>query len=226
MWKMKRHASRASGSPLEVREKVRNALRSSMSAETRRGPDRAGPRKHALSERLHDERVVGGVQDSKAQHDVTDQRVVHECLTPGHQAGHAGLDQPRLEPLPDRVIAVQHRVLAPGQPDARRSRRRSSSSQSASADSSAKHLYGDAVLGFAVGLQPLLEQAGIAGDQPPRGLEDLAGAAAIQVENDRRVDAEVGPEAFQDRGVGAGPGEDGLLVVAHGEEVPWPAGAA
>ena len=32
-----------------------------------------------------------------------------------------------------------------------------------------------------------------------------------------RVDAEVGPEALQDRGIGTGPGEDRLFVVSHGE---------
>jgi hypothetical protein len=38
------------------------------------------------------------------------------------------------------------------------------------------------VLGFAIGLEPLLEQPGVVGDQPPRDVEDLPGAAAIQVQ--------------------------------------------
>ncbi len=176
-----------------------------------------GPRKHSLRERLDDEGVVGGVQDSKAQDDVSDQRVVHECLAPGHQAGDSGSDQPGLERLPGRVIAVQHPVLTPGEPGGGLVAEQILQQPVRLGGLVGEHVHGDAMLGVAIGLEPLLEQAGIVGDQLPGGVEDLPGAAAIQVQNDRRVDAEVGPEALQDRGIGTGPGEDRLFVVTHGE---------
>ena len=77
----------------------------------------------------------------------------------------------------------------------------------------------DAVLRLPVGLDLLVEQPRIAGDDLARGLEDLPGAAPVLVEHDL-ADREVVAEALEDAGVGAGPGVDGLLVVAHGEAVP------
>ena len=65
----------------------------------------------------------------------------------------------------------------------------------------------------------LLEERRVLRDQPAGDLEDLPRAAAIPVEHDRLGDVEVGAEPVQDGGVGAGPGEDGLLVVAHREAV-------
>ena len=62
------------------------------------------------------------------------------------------------------------------------------------------------------------------GDQPAGGLEDLPGAAPVEVEDDGAAMPKSVPKPLQDRGVGAGPGEDRLLVVAHGEAVPVPGG--
>ena len=49
------------------------------------------------------------------------------------------------------------------------------------------------------------------------GLEDLPGTAAVLFE-DYRLDVIVALEAHQHVGIGAGPGEDGLLVITHREE--------
>ena len=76
-----------------------------------------------------------------------------------------------------------------------------------------------AVLRLAVGLELFLEQDRVPLDEPAGHLEDLPGAAVIPVENDRVGDVEVAAEALEDVGVGSGPGEDGLLVVAHREAV-------
>jgi hypothetical protein len=77
----------------------------------------------------------------------------------------------------------------------------------------------DAVLRVAVGLEPFVEQRRVAGDQAARHFEDLPGAAAVPIQHHGDPDLEVGPEALEDGGVGAGPAEDRLLVVAHGEAV-------
>ena len=55
----------------------------------------------------------------RLSHDEADQLVVEQRLTAGHQARDAGLDQPGLDVLPDAVIAVQHRVVAPVEPRGR-----------------------------------------------------------------------------------------------------------
>ena len=75
------------------------------------------------------------------------------------------------------------------------------------------------MLRLAIGLELLLEQRRVLRDEPPRHLEDLPRAAPVPVEHDRLGDVEVGAEAVEDGGVGAGPGEDGLLVVADREAV-------
>src|SRR3989442_15131924 len=65
----------------------------------------------------------------------------------------------------------------------------------------------------------LFEQLGILCQHPPRGLEDLARAAAVLVQHDGPVDLVVAAEADEHVGGRPRPGEDRLPVVADREEV-------
>src|SRR6185436_2688213 len=76
----------------------------------------------------------------------------------------------------------------------------------------------DLVTRFPVGGELLLEKLRVLGEDAARGLEDLPRAAAVFVEHDR-LDLVVPFEPDQDVRIGAGPGEDRLLVVADGKEI-------
>jgi hypothetical protein len=178
---------------------------------------RAG--QHLIGEGLDRQGVVGRLDDAEAGDNGADQLVVHQRLAAGHEAGDAGLDEPRLESLPDPVRAVQHAVLAPVEPGRRPIAQQVGHHPAGLGGLIGEGMSHDAVRRVAGGLEPLLEQSRIPGDQLPRGVEDLAGAAAIEVQDDRLGDAEIVAEPAQDGGVGTGPGKDGLLVVAHGETV-------
>ena len=82
----------------------------------------------------------------------------------------------------------------------------------------AKRLHADGVRRFDIGRELLVEQPWILGEHAPRGLEDLPRAPAVLVEDDR-LDLEVAAEPFEHHGIGAGPGEDRLLVIADRVEV-------
>jgi hypothetical protein len=131
-------------------------------------------REHLVRERLHRQRIVRRLDDPEAGHDGTDQLVVHQRLPPGHEAGDPGFDQPGLQALPDAVGSVQHAVLAPVV-----ARRRPVAQQvlhhpPGLAGFVREGVGGHAVVRVAGGLEPLLEQAWIAGDQAPCRVEDLA----------------------------------------------------
>ena len=191
-----------------------------------RGPDPLHQRRrqHLVGEGLDPERIVRSLDDPEAGDDHADQLVVEQRLAPRHQAGDARLDEPGLELLPDPVRAVQHRVVAPRAIRARPIAQQVAHHPFGLAGLVRERVGRHAVLRFAGGLEPLVEQAAVVGHQPPRRLEDLARAAPVQVEDDRVADPEVVAEPAEDGGIGAGPGEDRLLVVAHGEAVVVPRG--
>jgi hypothetical protein len=181
-------------------------------------------REHLLRERLDRQRIVRRLDDPEARHDGADQLVVHQRLASRHETGDAGFDQAGLEYLADAVGTVQHPVLAPVV-----ARRRPVTQQVGHHPHGLAGFIGErvgvhAIIRVTGRLEPLLEQAGIAGDQPPRRVEDLSGAAAVEIEDDGRGNAEVVAEPAQDGRIGAGPREDRLLVVAHREAVPVPGG--
>jgi hypothetical protein len=64
----------------------------------------------------------------------------------------------------------------------------------------------------------LLEKHGIAGDEPPGGLENLDRAATVLVQQNGVSQTEVVPEPADDLGISSCPREDGLFVVADSEE--------
>ncbi len=89
----------------------------------------------------------------------------------------------------------------------------------------AEALHGHFMRRFRVGGELFLKQPRILRQHAAGGFEDLSGAAAVLVEDDR-LDVVIAAEALEHVGVGAGPGEDRLLVVADGEEVRMRRGQA
>jgi hypothetical protein len=179
--------------------------------------ERAGQQQ--LGQGLERERIVRRANHPERRGDVADHLVILERLALGEAAGHARLHEPALEQLADPVRPVQQRVLAPVE-----SGRRAVGGQIGHQPARLLPLVleavrGHAMLRVAVGLELLFEERRVARDEPPRGLEDLAGAAPVPVQHHGVGDLEVGAEAIQNGGVGAGPGKDRLLVVAHGEAV-------
>src|SRR5712692_9239971 len=75
------------------------------------------------------------------------------------------------------------------------------------------------MLGFPLSGELLVEELGIVGEDPACGLENLVGTPAVAVEYDGPLDREILAESHQHPGVRAGPGEDGLLLIADGEDV-------
>ena len=129
------------------------------------------------------------------------------------------MDQPSLQQLTDAVGAVQQREVAPVEIARRLVAQEIGEQPVRFLSVVVEGVRPDAVLRLAIGLELLLEQRGVLRDEPACHLEDLPRAAAVPVEHDRFGDVEVGAEAVEDGGVGAGPGEDGLLVVADREAV-------
>jgi len=117
------------------------------------------------------------------------------------------------------VPAVEHRVVAPSQTGGRAVAPEVVEQPGSFFCFVTERECPDLVGRFPVGAELLLEQLGVVREHAPRGLEDLARAAAVLVQDDGSLDAVVTGEPHQDVRVRPRPGEDRLLVVADRKQV-------
>ena len=158
----------------------------------------------------------------RGQH-IGDHRIVRQCTSLRQKAGNSSVQERRLDPLTDAMLAIQQRDVAP--PMAvlivisanvghhprlllvvRFERERANGKGGGAV--SARN---DAVR----------ENGRVREHEPAREREDILRAAVVLLEVDDRVgpEVEVVDERSEDFRIGAGPGIDGLFVVANGHDV-------
>src|SRR5437762_5106259 len=176
-------------------------------------------REHAARERLERDGVAGIAHDSQGGDHVLDDVVLDQRAATRQPAGNPRADEASLEVLADLVAAVQNRIVAPSQAG-RRAVGKDILEQPRGffffiSECERAHL----VRRLLLRAELLLEQLGILRQHPPRGLEDLARAAAVLVQHNGPVDLVVAAEADEHVWVRPRPGEDRLLVIDDREEV-------
>src|SRR6184192_1053722 len=140
-------------------------------------------REHAARERLERDGVAGIAHDSQGGDHVLDDVVLDQRAATRQPAGNPRADEASLEVLADLVAAVQNRIVPPSQAG-RCAVGKDILEQPRGffffiSECERAHL----VRRLLLRAELLLEQLGILRQHPPRGLEDLARAAAVLVQH-------------------------------------------
>ena len=148
---------------------------------------------------------------------LADHRVVGDGAAAGHATRDARFQKAPLELAADVVFAVQHRDVAPRQTVGRAVAREVLQDPCRLGRLIREPVHLDGEGRIPQRLEALVEQPRIPLHQLPSDREDRPCRAAILIEDDR-LHAVVGAKALDHFRIRPGPGEDGLLVVADGEQ--------
>ena len=176
-------------------------------------------RKDDPCESLQSDRVPRIPHDPQRSDHVAHHVVFRDGVPPGEPTGDPGSQQPTFEMLAHAVLAIDDGVIPPPEPGGRLVGLEVVEQPRGFGVLVREGVGAYLVLGRPLGHESLVEQVRILGEDTARGLEDLVRAAAVAVEHDGLRDPEVLAEPAEHSRIGAGPGEDRLLVIPDREEV-------